>query len=179
MPAQSGSRRCDRFGAATCRHSVKAAVANEPATGPVNMDQSGISRRRHRELSPTVGRRVSEGQPAEGRRHGAAAPAHAGRARRVRVGSSSERHGRPTVGHCAASLIKGQRRLRCRLLPHLGPHSPTEPATPKPTGQSPRAAVPISKAHAEASRSSPVFDARRARRNLPSMSPGRMLSGVE
>ena len=34
----------------------------------------------------------------------------------------------------------------------LGPHSPTSPATPNPTGQSPRAAVPISSARAAASR---------------------------
>jgi hypothetical protein len=34
----------------------------------------------------------------------------------------------------------------------LGPHSPTSPATPNPTGQSPRAALPISSARAEASR---------------------------
>jgi hypothetical protein len=33
----------------------------------------------------------------------------------------------------------------------LGPHSPTSPATPNPTGQSPRAAVPVSNARAEAS----------------------------
>ena len=34
----------------------------------------------------------------------------------------------------------------------LGPHSPTSPATPNPTGQSPRAAVAVSNARAEASR---------------------------
>jgi hypothetical protein len=34
----------------------------------------------------------------------------------------------------------------------LGPHSPTSPATPNPTGQSPHAAVSVSSARAEASR---------------------------